>query len=192
MKLSLYIISIILATALLTACGHSNGSAEVPRPSAYPRIEFPDSSYTELEISGVSLLFNSGAETEVREVENGAWIDVIYPCFATPRLYLTLTVSTPQRIRQAVHNRQERINLNLGMEKAELTQLTSSGGWACDMIVSPVSMTTPVQILAHDATRVVSGALVVTLPDSVTPDPAVIAPIVKGVERDLLVLLKAL
>ncbi len=53
-------------------------------------------------------------------------------------------------------------------------------------------MTTPVQLLAHDRDRVLSGALTLSLPDSLAADPAMIAPVVDAVERDMTVLLKGL
>ena len=54
------------------------------------------------------------------------------------------------------------------------------------------SLTTPVQILAWRPGEMLSGALVVNVPDSLGSDPAFISPVVSGVERDMMVLLKNL
>lgn len=173
----------------------SEQGAAVPRPTAYPRIGFPDSTFRTVEIEGVNLAVNSGAQVTSRPsgAERGAWIDIAYQCLGSPRLYLTLTQSDdPVEMKLALDNRLERIALNLGSERAELTELTSAGDWSCRLLVARGSLTTPVQILAWHEGEMLSGALTVSLPDSICPDPAAIAPIVKGVERDMMYLLRNL
>lgn len=186
-----------LAVIMLTAmwgCGRK-GDRPVPRPQAYPRIEFPDSVYVPVEVGGVTMLFNDA--TEIHESPSGAmkgaWIDVRYKCLTTPELYLTLTQSDDSvEMDLALDNRRERMALNLGQESAELVELTSRGGWNCQLVVARASVTTPVQLLAWKDGEMLSGALVVNVPDSLSADPAYIAPVVEGVERDMLTLLKNL
>lgn len=188
----------LLAVVAILAglCGCRQGSpAAVPRPQAYPRIEFPDSAFTPCEVEGVRMLFNSAATVALRPsgAERGAWIDVVYPCMTSPSLYLTLTQSDDSvDFGYSLSNRRERMALNLGQDRAELTQLTAPGGWECQLLVARGSLTTPVQILAWRPGEMLSGALVVTVPDSLGSDPAIISPVVSGVERDMLVLLKNL
>lgn len=187
----------LLAVIVLTAmcgCGHK-GERPVPRPQAYPRIEFPDSVYVPVEVGGVTMLFNDA--TEIHESPSGAmkgaWIDVRYKCLTTPELYLTLTQSDDSvELDLALDNRRERMALNLGQDSAELVELTSRGGWNCQLVVARASATTPVQLLAWKDGAMLSGALVVNVPDSLRADPAYIAPVVEGVERDMLTLLKNL
>lgn len=187
----------LLAVIVLTAmcgCGRK-GDRPVPRPQAYPRIEFPDSVYVPVEVGGVTMLFNDA--TEIHESPSGAmkgaWIDVRYKCLTTPELYLTLTQSDDSvELDLALDNRRERMALNLGQDSAELVELTSRGGWNCQLVVARASATTPVQLLAWKDGEMLSGALVVNVPDSLRADPAYIAPVVEGVERDMLTLLKNL
>ncbi len=183
-----------LAGLLLSvgSCGGRGGDASVPRPVAWPRVEIPDSVYGSVDAGGVSLLINESADVNVSPAEGGTWIDVSYPVFGSPRMYLTLTECGPEGLEAVMANRRERESLNLGGQRYELTELSTPGGWSCSMSVARGSMTTPVQILAHDGRRVLSGALTLSLPDSLASDPAVIAPVVDAVERDMLVLLKGL
>ena len=178
----------------LCACRQGRPVA-VPRPQAYPRIEFSDSTFTSRDVEGVRMLFNSAATVTLRPsgAARGAWIDVTYPCMTAPSLYLTLTQTDDSTdFAYALSNRRERMALNLGQGRAELTELTAPGGWECQLLVARGLLTTPVQILAWRPGEMLSGALVVTVPDSLGSDPAFISPVVSGVERDMLVLLKNL
>ena len=181
--------------ALLTsvaACGGRDDGTVVPRPVAYPRVEIPDSAYRRVDVDGLKLRVNSIAEVMVTPVDGGAWVDISYPVFSSPRMYLTLTECGPGGLDDVLANRRERESLNLGGRRYELTELSTPGGWNCTMSVARGAMTTPVQILAHDDRRVLSGALMLSLPDSLMADPTVIAPAVEAVERDMIVLLKGL
>lgn len=181
--------------ALLTivaACGGRGDGPVVPRPAAYPRVEIPDSAYRRVDVGGLTLMVNSVADVRVTPVDGGAWVDISYPVFSSPRMYLTLTECGPGGLDGVMANRRERESLNLGGRRYELTELSTPGGWSCTMSVARGSMTTPVQILAHDDRRVLSGALMLSLPDSLASDPAVIAPAVEAVGRDMIVLLKGL
>ena len=182
---------------LMSLCACRQGRpAAVPRPQAYPRIEFPDSTYTLRDVEGVKMLFNTAATVTLRPsgAARGAWIDVTYPCMTAPSIYLTLTQAEDSTdFAYALSNRRERMALNLGQGRAELTELTAPGGWECQLLVARGSLTTPVQVLAWRAGEMLSGALVVTLPDSLgTADAAFISPVISGVERDMMVLLKNL
>lgn len=187
------VLSGLLALLLsAVACGGRGGDTAVPRPVAYPRVEIPDTAYKVTDACGVRLLINEYADVKVSPVGNGAWIDVSYPVFASPRIYLTLTECGSEGVEAVLANRRERESLNLGGLRYELTELTTPGGWVCSMSVARGSMTTPVQILAHDGSRVLSGALMLSLPDSLMSDPAVAAPVVDAVARDMIVMMKGL
>ncbi|MDE6061931.1 MAG: hypothetical protein K2G00_04125, partial [Duncaniella sp.] len=68
--------------------------------------------------------------------------------------------------------------------------LTSEGGWDGRLAVTRSSLTTPVQMLAHDGRHVVTGVLYLNFPPATQPDS--VAPIVTAVRRDLLHILKHL
>lgn len=174
------------------ACGGRGGDQIVPKPVAYPRIEIPDSVYKRVDVRGLGLMINESADVNVSSAENGVWIDVAYPVFSLPHIYLTLTECGSGGLEAVLANRRERESLNLGGRRYELIELSTPGGWECSLSVARGSMTTPVQILAHDGARVLSGALMFSLPDSLASDPAVTAPAVDAVERDMIVMLKGL
>lgn len=185
-------IAALLAVSISSGCRRGGSDSTVPRPIAYPRIQVPDSAYNPVDVSGVTLMVNKSADVNVSSNGKGAWIDVAYGGFATPRLYLTLTECTPGETEGVMANRHERMDLNIGGQRCELTELTTPNGWQCELAVARGAMVTPVQILAGDRTRVLSGALTLSLPDSLLPDPLAVAPIVDAIARDMLVMLKGL
>lgn len=164
----------------------------MPRPVAWPRVEMPDSSYADVHARGLRLRVNKSADVDVSSSESGAWIDVGYNVIGSPRLYLTLTECGDGGTGAVLANRRERVMLNLGGQRCEVLEFATPAGWECTLVVARGSMTTPVQLLAHDRDRVLSGALTLSLPDSLATDPAMIAPVVDAVERDMTVLLKGL
>ncbi|MEZ3559385.1 MAG: hypothetical protein K1V86_07970 [Duncaniella sp.] len=183
----------LTALLLLTAaCGGGGSDEVVPRPVAWPRIEMPDSSYADVHARGLRLRVNKSADVDVSPAESGTWIDVGYNVIGSPRLYLTLTECGDGETGAVLANRRERVMLNLGGQRCEVLEFATPAGWECALVVARGSMTTPVQLLAHDRDRVLSGALTLSLPDSLAADPAMIAPVVDAVERDMTVLLKGL
>lgn len=154
----------------------------------------PEAEFTAIEKEGVELLFNSSATVESREADdrNGWWFDVTYPGIPYARIYMSLSrTSGADELAKAIDNRHERMALNTGGASTELTQLVSDGGWECELALTRSSVTTPVQILAHDSRgRVLSGTLYLSLPAE-TPVGSV-APVVMAVGRDLTETLKHL
>ena len=82
------------------------------------------------------------------------------------------------------------MELNTGGAVTELTELTSDGGWEGLLAVTRSSLTTPVQLLAHDGNKVLSGVLYFNFPADTPADS--VAPIVKTVRRDMIHALKHL
>lgn len=188
------IIPAIFAVMLsCSSCGRRNADDRaVPKPDAWPRIEIPAEIYAADTIGDVELSLNSTATKVVRSSGGeGVWIDVTYPGFGNTRLYLTvLSVNSDERLREAVENRRERMELNSGGAVTELTELVSDGGWTGELAVTRSSLTTPVQMLAHDRRHVVTGVFHLNLPADASADS--VAPIVSAVSRDLTYALKHL
>lgn len=188
----------ILTVAATTSCTRCGGdTAAFPRPEAYPRIEMPDSSYVTIDLPGLPLKINRSAGAKVRAGESGgAWVDISYNVTGIPTVYVTLTeTSGAGETADVIGNRRERMRLNLGGNRAVLTELVSADGWECELMVSRTTLNTPVQFIAHKDSRVLSGALVITMPDNFVDqgsDPTVAAPVIDAVERDMLEMLKAL
>lgn len=181
--------------AILAACTHSGHSAApVPRPTAYPRMEIPDSEYVCVDAAGTGILVNGNARTGVKpHGDSCVWIDVDYGVFASPKMHLTLTICPPGKTGSVTDNRHERMRLNLGGRRHELTEFYTPSGWICEMTVAKNSPTTPIQILAsNNDGRVLSGAMVLHTPDSLAGDPEAVAPIIDAVTRDMTVMMKNL
>lgn len=180
-----------LLLASLCGCGQPDNAA-VPKPVAYPRVDVPDSAYVGVDTLGVTLKVNSEADVSVAPSDNGAWINIGYDTFGAPEVYLTLTRCGDGEVERVLANRRERMALNLGGQRHELVELTTPSGWQCEMAVARGSFTTPVQLLARNSRAVLSGAAVVVFPDSLSPDPEALAPVVDFLVRDMLVMLKGL
>lgn len=206
------ILAVVASSLLIVACRHtSTADRPVPKPEGHPRIEIPAPLYTLTDISGIALHLNSAALVSLRPSSasesspldtaaavptaapstSATWLDVTYPTFPGSRIYLTLLpVATPSEMDAALANRIERMQLNTGGSPTELIELTSDGGWQCQMAVTRSSLTTPIQILARSDSRLLSGALSLDYPPETSPDS--VAPIVNTVRRDLIHALKHL
>lgn len=184
--------SVLIASALLLSgsCStHDDRSHTVPKPEAWPRIEMPAETFTQHEFGGTLIELNSSATVSRQEKDGGIWVDVTYPTFNNARLYLTiLTPTSEEALAEAIENRRERMELNTGGAVTELTELTSDGGWEGLLAVTRSSLTTPVQLIAHDGHRLLSGALYLNFPPGTPADS--VAPIVKTMRRDMLHALK--
>ncbi len=182
----------VAALALVSGCRRAEESV-YPKPEGWPRIEMPAADYRIHNLGGVALMVNSAATVETHDSKQGAlWADLSYPGVSDGKIYLSLTdTGDPEALGAAVENRHERMELNTGGALTELTELTSEGGWTCEIALTRSSLTTPVQILAHDGERrMLSGALYLNLPAGTSPDS--VAPIVRAVNRDLTEALKHL
>lgn len=212
------IFAVVASSLLIVACRHtSTADRPVPKPEGHPRIEIPAPLYTLTDISGIALHLNTAALVSLRPssasesspldtaavptaapstadptaTPSSTWLDVTYPTFPGSRIYLTLLhVATPSEMDAALANRIERMQLNTGGSPTELIELTSDGGWQCQMAVTRSSLTTPIQILARSDSRLLSGALYLDYPPETQPDS--VAPIVDTVRRDLIHTLKHL
>lgn len=187
------ILAAVLAGAVVASCTHGGDTSNaVPKPEGWPRVEIPAESYTINEIDGIEVAINSAATVDSRKNDDGGtWLDITYPSFGNSRLYLTLlTAADGNELKSILENRSERMELNSGGAITELIELTSDGGWDGRLAVTRSSLTTPVQMLAHDGRHVVTGALYLNFPPSTQPDS--IAPIVTAVSRDLLHTIKHL
>ena len=182
----------LFVALFLLSCVRGRDDGSVPRETAWPRVDMPDSVYSSISAGDLRLMVNTGAKVDLSEVGEGWWVTISYGGFASPTVYITLTECGPEEIEAVLANRLERRRLNLGSDSYELTELSLRDGWEASMAVSRGSMTTPVQILAHDDRSVLSGVLMLSVVDSLSHEPVVVAPIVDAVERDVLVMLKNL
>lgn len=181
----------LLTLISISSCGSRQDQGSVPKPEAWPRIELPSTDYQTYAIGPAELQFNSSVQVETERKDNkNWWITARYPQYRTVAIYLTLSDEDTKNISQVIDNRRERMELNAGGATTIVTELTSAGGWHCELTETRTSLTTPIQLLATDSTTVLSGALYLNLPADTSVDS--IAPIIGAVRDDMLFLLKNL
>ncbi len=179
----------IAALLLGASCSRGGeGAPAVPKPDAWPRIEIAPEAYGR-SIEGFAV--NDSAI--IVPGDSAGWYTLSYPCYGpSARVYLTL--ARPQRgaLADAVANRIERMALNAGGGRSQLTELTSEGGYECRIMTTPAGTVTPVQFLAfrRNGGEIVSGALFID--GAATAEPDSFAPVVRAVERDIVHALKHL
>lgn len=175
---------------VLAGCRERDTRHHAPLPRAYPRIQMPDSTFRAIDSTAVPIVVNAGASVSVDRRPGGEWIDITYPGFPDGRVYLTLSRVGHEAIEAAVDNRLQRMALNAGSLPGRQTRLVSQGGWEAMMLVTPASISTPVQVLASGPGIMLSGVFHISVPPSTPPDS--VAPVVKAVERDMLTMLRSL
>lgn len=179
-----------IAGLLLCACGprDGRGAPPVPKPDAWPRIEIAPEAYGQ-SIDGFAV--NDSATIEPGD--SAGWYTLSYPAYgAATRIYLTMARTAPGGLADAVANRIERMALNAGGGRSQLTELMSEGGYECRVMTTPAGTVTPVQFLAfrRSGGEIVSGALFID--GAATAEPDSFAPVVRAVERDIIHALKHL
>lgn len=177
---------------VLAGCSGRSDQA-VPRPKAMPRIEIPQPQYRDTLISGLHLQLSKAATvaSDSSAREGHEWLNITYPSlYGKPVIYLTLTqVSGDAERSRVLDNRAERMALNSGGNRSELTELESAGGFHCQMLFTPRGTVTPVQILAVGGDHVVSGTLFIDgLNNPAEADRY--APVISAVQTDMLQLLQ--
>lgn len=198
------IIRLILLTLIAGAAAGCSGNHEpgkdtgnvtpVPRRQAYPRIEIPDSAYTDITAgtTTIHIAVNEAAIVTLRTSDDGnsQFVDTAYPKFNST-IFFTVTPVDRTTVADVIANRMERVRLNLGASDAELLEFDSPGGFENKLFVSRGDISTPVQFVATDGNAfVVSGAAFVRDASPVTADS--IAPIVNMLRRDILHALKTM
>jgi len=177
----------IIVAALLALAGCGGGERPVPRPAAFVRIEPYDAVFHELDSVPVHFLVNDSAVIvpDGRRAPAGSrWVTLAYPRYGAALVYLTFTPVTSSSAGDVVENRIERMSLNSGGGRSELTEFTSDGGFACRLLSTPAGTVTPVQFIAASPRLVVSGALFLKGAASAS-SPDSLAPVVSAVSRDL-------
>lgn len=176
----------------VSSCKSGEDNTAIPRRHAYPRIEIPIESYSEVDVDGKGLIIavNEGAIYERRAADDGdaKFLDVEYPQFNSTIFY-TITPVEQSTIENVIANRLERIRLNLGDADAELLEFDSPQGFENKVFVSHGDISTPVQFISTDGRKVVvSGVAFVKDASAATADS--IAPIVELLRRDIVHALK--
>ena len=171
---------IVIAALLLAAC---SSKPPVPKPEAWPRLQPYPEAYTAVDGFAV----NDSAR--VSQPADGQ-LSAFYPRYGAT-LYVTFTPAADEaRRQQVIDNRTERMALNTGGARSEVTELVSDGGYHCQLILTPAKTATPVQFLAVGKTQIVSGSAF--LPDAAAAPTDSLAPFIHALYADILYALKHL
>lgn len=183
---------IIVLVTVMAACGSRGGVADVPVPrrTAYPRIEVPDSVYRTVDTSAATLQINSAAADSTSAVDG--WVTVIYP-HRQATLYISVTRLDPATAATTIDNRIERLSMNTGGATTDVTSLMlpDDGGMEAMVLVTPAETPTPVQFLVTDRrTLMVSGTA--TIDGAADAPTDSLRPVIEMLRRDVTHLVKTL
>ncbi|MGM9851802.1 MAG: hypothetical protein ACI306_06640 [Muribaculaceae bacterium] len=188
MKLAMMLAAAI-ALGATAGAGCSRGGDVTPRQQAYPRAAVYDSAYTAVDSAGVTIMANSAATVTC---PRHRWLDIAYPAYKAT-IHITVTeAAEPNDYAATIANRHERMRLNIGDAEAAVLQYAGAdSSWRCEVVVCAEPIATPLQFVAHDGRRIVSGA---TFFADITPatDADSIAPMLATLRRDVIVMLKSL
>ena len=162
---------------LMTAgCSSDSGSDYTPTPRrrAYPRARIMPQEYYAAESLPLNIEINTGADTmSERRADGSVWLTVDYPDYGAT-VYWTLTPVGHNDMREVINNRMERMSLNIGDNRAEIYEISSTGGFESAVMKTTGISSTPIQFVAADTRHwVVSGTVWLASPgtsaDSLQP-----------------------
>lgn len=177
---------ITAATTIYFAASCSGGGeVAVPRPSANPRIEAPDSVYRKVNGVPATWIVNEAAEDSVSSghTDGSTWLNVMYPR-GEATMFCTFTPVTPATCGAVIENRSERMALNAGNNQSEITSFKSSGGFEINLMETSHGTVTPLQFIATSPGMVVTGAVYIPTLTEATNDS--LAPVVEYLKRDVM------
>lgn len=169
-----------LATVALLAvsCG-GRRQVDVPRRTAYFRINLYDTVYTA--VSGLPLRLDVNASAVVAVDSLGRGLDIVYPRYGVT-VYCSLTAVDSLTVAGALSNRMERMSTNLGGNMSHSVESDTRYGFRTLMVVADGVSQTPVQFVATDNRLMVSG---VAFFEDERPDFDSISPVYDAIERDM-------
>ncbi len=177
------LLEIFLLALLFSGC-QQRQQATVPRPVAYPRVELADTVFRQIEAVSdlVDIVANSQAEQlEVERRSDAVWVDLIYSVYKGAVIHLTVQKLSSEKIPEAVANRLQRIEMNVGSSATELNELKNNQFEG--IIVRAINAdVTPLQFLATDNKSIlVYGSL--EMPQE--NDVEMSLPVIDAVEKDM-------
>lgn len=188
--MKIFFASVLIAAAVTGCSGNGNDSqAPIPRRTAYARMNLPPHSYDTIRVGRHDLLVNRNADTSIERRGDNDWITATYPALGNVTMHVTVTQAKPDAIDAILDNRAERINLNLGGNRAETYEVSDSL-LSVEIIVSR-SIATPVQWIVTDShSMVIHGSVYMPQLTSATRDS--LAPITDYMLDDVINLISTL
>lgn len=178
----------------ISSCAGGGGDTDggmAPRPRAFHRIEVPAERYDTINASGVDIVKNAEAVFVDKNGDGSSgWFDIVYPSLGNATMYCSITSIDNSTAESVISNRTERMSLNTGGNRTEISEFVTPAGYECTMLVTPAGTLTPVQFIAAGGERVISGTLMINASQGFRPDS--IAPVTDAVRRDVEIMLNAL
>lgn len=164
---------------LIAACA-KKAPVPTPRPEAYPRVNLYPPTFHSVEITAEpdltrEILVNDSARVVNKQP---GWYDIVYPAYG-----LTVNCTLTPYTAEALANRMERIDRNLGDAKAEAISVTEG-----IVLVAPGALRTPVQFIATDSVNMILSGVAVS---NFTPATSVdsVAPIIYAIADEMVTLI---
>ncbi len=173
-----------LLAACTWACSEKAPEGGVPLPPAYPRIAAYPQKYAPVDSFPANWEANAECRTTVDHGRDRAvFASTDYAAYRGKLMVTFTPVDDNNHLDKVIDNRLERMSLNTGGHQSELTTFETSAGFNAKILITRVSSPTPVQFLAEDGRRVVSGALML---DTAPTSADSIAPVIETVRRDII------
>lgn len=189
----IYVLTVTVLTAVAVSCRRAE--TPTPRPRAYPRAALYPAEYVTAEVGNPPLAISVNSRADLKAASRGdgsEWFDISYPAYlgGTQINCTLLTLADQADLAGVIDNRSERMALNTGGNRSEITTLSTPSGWEASVVVTPSGCVTPVQFMAFRGNRFLGGAY--TLPDLGDTPADSVAPYVKAVEADIIHLIESL
>lgn len=170
----------IVINFMLLGCRDSQG---LPKPRAYPRIEFPDRNYTMYSAEGCPFTFEYPSFAEIRPKDENCWFDLYMPAFAARIHCSYLPVKSEKEFEDLIDDSfeiAERINARANyMEESRLTTDHGIHGLLLEWTGPAAS---PMHFFLTDTTRHFFKAALY-FDSRVKPDS--LAPVVEFIKQDI-------
>lgn len=171
--------AIALATSGAGCSGKADTQAPIPRRTAYPRPQLPDTVLAAADGLPLKFEVNTQAATELPRPD---WLNIRYPMLRAT-IHVTFTAAADSSTLDEVRrNRMQRLMLNAGDKPSNHTEFTNPDGFDV-LIVETEGISTPLQFLASGPDRwVVSGAAYL---DSYNAAADSLRPIIQAIRHDI-------
>lgn len=185
---------ILIASSLLLGGCQSRESAQVPRPTAYPRAALYGADYHVVDTVPLRVAVNKNAATTVSHPDNRtAHISVRYPRYAATLHITAIAPRSAAAVDSLIAMRRQRIALNLGASTARETRYASaSRRLDATLFEASTACPSPLQLIAtaNDGSgEILSATLFFDAPSAAGDS---LRPVVNALRADILAMLDSL
>lgn len=178
------IVNILLLLFLVSGCADRQ-PATTPRPVAYPRVQLADTAFCDVQSAAKLLRIQANSQARQltsRRNDDAVWTDIVYDIYDSATLHLTVQSLPAAKLPEAMKNRMQRIELNVGSARTQVTEL-DNGRFEGIVVKAYGADVTPLQLLATDnKSLLVYGSFEMPAAN----DQEMTRPIVNAVEKDMI------